>query len=278
MEVGFVGLGNMGIPMASRLLAAGFSVVGSDANPEACARAEQKGMKIVASPKDLADSVETIFLSLPTPAIVKAVCLGDNGIIFGGKVRRVVDMSTTGSATAIEVGQALKANGIQLIDCPVSGGVSGAVNGTLAVMVSCPVADYEFLQPALKQIGKLFFIGEEPGLAHVMKLVNNYLSATALAATSEAMAIATKAGIDPAVAIDVINAGSGRNSASQDKFPRSVSSRIGVDELGRDLTSPIRSCLALSALASPLASCSRISSCVSKKLKDWTWICRCKRR
>ena len=108
------------------------------------------------------------------------------------------------------------------IDCPVSGGVGGAEKGTLAVMVSGPKAEFELLKPALDVIGKVFFIGEKPGAAQTMKLANNFLSATAMVATSEAVVMGVKAGLDPAVMIDVINAGSGMNTASRDKFPRSV--------------------------------------------------------
>jgi 3-hydroxyisobutyrate dehydrogenase-like beta-hydroxyacid dehydrogenase len=108
------------------------------------------------------------------------------------------------------------------IDCPVSGGVGGAEKGTLAVMVSGPKTEFELLKPALDVIGKVFFIGEKPGAAQTMKLANNFLSATAIVATSEAVVMGVKAGLDPAVMIDVINAGSGMNTASRDKFPRSV--------------------------------------------------------
>jgi 3-hydroxyisobutyrate dehydrogenase-like beta-hydroxyacid dehydrogenase len=104
----------------------------------------------------------------------------------------------------------------------VSGGVSGARNGTLALMVACPREMFERLQTILRPIGKVFFIGDRPGMGQTMKLVNNLLSAAAIAITSEGMVMGVKAGLDPKVMLDVINAGSGRNSATQDKFPRSV--------------------------------------------------------
>ena len=108
------------------------------------------------------------------------------------------------------------------LDCPVSGGVGGAEKGTLAVMVSGPQADFDAVKSALDVIGKVFFIGEKPGSAQTMKLANNLLSATAVVATSEAVVMGVKAGLDPAVMIDVINAGSGMNTASRDKFPRAI--------------------------------------------------------
>jgi hypothetical protein len=123
---------------------------------------------------------------------------------------------------AVRIHDLLKARGIIQIDSPVSGGVAGAEKGTLAVMVSGPRAEFELLKPALDVIGKVFFISEKPGAGQTMKLANNYLSATAMVATSEAVVMGVKAGLDPKVMIDVINAGSGLNTASRDKFPRSV--------------------------------------------------------
>jgi hypothetical protein len=108
------------------------------------------------------------------------------------------------------------------IDSPVSGGVNGAEKGTLAVMVSGPPAEIAVVEPALKVIGRVFFIGERPGAGQTMKLCNNFLSATAMAATAEAMVMGVKAGLDPSIMLDVINAGSGRNTATEDKFPRRV--------------------------------------------------------
>ena len=108
------------------------------------------------------------------------------------------------------------------IDCPVSGGVGGASKGTLAVMVSGPKADIDVVKDALAVFGKVFVIGEKPGMAQTMKLANNFLSATAMAATSEAVAMGVKAGLDPTVMIDVINAGSGRTTASDGKFPQAI--------------------------------------------------------
>jgi 3-hydroxyisobutyrate dehydrogenase-like beta-hydroxyacid dehydrogenase len=123
---------------------------------------------------------------------------------------------------AVRIHGLLARKNIVQIDCPVSGGVGGAEKGTLAVMMSGPRADCDMLKPALGVIGKVFFIGEKPGSAQTMKLANNFLSATAMVATSEAVVMGVKSGLDPAVMIDVINAGSGMNTASRDKFPRAV--------------------------------------------------------
>jgi 3-hydroxyisobutyrate dehydrogenase-like beta-hydroxyacid dehydrogenase len=164
-----------------------------------------------------------VFMSLPTPDVVREVALGGNGgLINGSKVRTVIDLSTTGPGVATEVAGKLAERKIAWVDSPVSGGVTGAKAGTLAVMVSCPKPAYQQLEPVLKVFGKLFHAGEKPGLAQTAKLANNLLAATAMVATSEAMAMGVKAGLDAKVLIDIINASSGRNSASQDKFPRAI--------------------------------------------------------
>jgi len=223
--VGFIGLGRMGVPMASRLIDAGYRLTVYDVRKESVDTLVAKGARAAASPAAVASAVETVLLSLPTPAIVREVALGADGVIAGSKVRTVLDLSTTGATAAREIAAALAAKGITGVDSPVSGGVAGAVKGTLAVMVACPKALYAELEPMLRHIGKVFFIGERPGMGQTMKLANNLLSATATAATAEAIVFGVKSGLDPAVMCDVINAGSGRNTASQDKFPRQVLTR-----------------------------------------------------
>jgi 3-hydroxyisobutyrate dehydrogenase-like beta-hydroxyacid dehydrogenase len=222
MEIGFVGLGTMGFHMARRLIEAGHIIVVYDSRPEAVARLTALGATAATSPKDVADRVETVMASLPSLDAVWAVATGANGVIEGKKVRRFVDLSTSGARMAQKIAEALQPKNIVQIDCPVSGGPGGAEKGTLAVMVSGPAADIDLLKPALAVFGKVFVIGDRPGMAQTMKLANNLLSATAMAATSEAMVMGVKAGLDPSVMIEVINAGSGLNTASRDKFPRAV--------------------------------------------------------
>lgn len=222
MQLGFVGLGNMGAPMAGRLLDAGHQLVVFDTRASAAEALIARGAKLARSPVEVASSVETVFASLPTPDIVKRVALGADGIVAGTKVRDFVDLSTTGSRVEQEVAAALAAKNIVTIDSPVSGGVAGAKKGTLAVMTAGPKERVEQLRPALEVFGKVFYLGEQAGFGQTMKLANNLLSATAMAATSEVMVMGVKAGLDPRIMLDVINAGTGRNSASQDKFPRAV--------------------------------------------------------
>src|SRR5262245_2388507 len=222
MDIGFIGLGQMGFPMARRLVEAGHRLIVFDTRREPIGLLTARGAVAAQSARDVADAAETVMASLPTPDVVLAVATGPRGVIEGGRVRRFVDLSTTGAVMARRVHEALKARTIVQIDCPVSGGVTGAEKGTLALMVSGPRAEVRIIEPALAAIGKFFFIGEQPGAGQTMKLCNNFLSAAAMTATSEAMVMGVKAGLDPRVMLDVINSGTGRNTATEDKFPRLV--------------------------------------------------------
>jgi 3-hydroxyisobutyrate dehydrogenase-like beta-hydroxyacid dehydrogenase len=220
--LGFVGVGRMGIHMAGRLLEAGHQLAIYDVNETAIARLEQRGARRCASPAEVASAAETVFVSLPTPDIVRSVALSETGIIAGTKAKVFVDLSTTGPAVAKEVAEALARKGIVAVDAPVSGGPGGAERGTLAIMVSCPRALADRLRPCFDVLGKFFWIGEKPGMGQTMKLINNILSASAIAITSEALVLGAKAGLDADTMIAVINSGSGRNTATEDKFPRCV--------------------------------------------------------
>jgi 3-hydroxyisobutyrate dehydrogenase-like beta-hydroxyacid dehydrogenase len=222
MNIGFIGLGKMGFPMARRLIEAGHCLVVFDTRKEAVERLVALGAEAASSPKHVADRTETVMASLPSLEASLDVATGANGVIEGKRVKRFVDLSTVGSQMAARIHDLLKGRNIVQIDSPVSGGVGGAEKGTLAVMVSGPRAEFEAIKPALEVIGKVFFIGEKPGSGQTMKLANNFLSATAMVATSEAVVMGVKSGLDPEIMIDVINAGSGLNTASRDKFPRSV--------------------------------------------------------
>jgi 3-hydroxyisobutyrate dehydrogenase-like beta-hydroxyacid dehydrogenase len=222
MEIGFIGLGKMGFPMARRLIEAGHKLTVFDTQKAAMDRLVALGAKAGTSVKDIADEVETVMASLPSLQASLDVATGKGGVIEGKRVKRFIDLSTIGSQMAVRIHDLLKARNIVQLDSPVSGGVGGAEKGTLAVMVSGPRADFEAVKDALGVIGKVFFIGEKPGSGQTMKLANNFLSATAMVATSEAIVMGVKSGLDPAVMVDVINAGSGMNTASRDKFPKSV--------------------------------------------------------
>lgn len=239
-ELGFIGTGSMGVPMARRLIEAGYKLTIFDTNEANMAPLLAMGATRAASVKDLCDRVEITFASLPTPQIVEAVALGPNGVTEGGKVKIFIDTSTTGSIYAKRVAAGLSAKGILEVDAPISGGVTGANKGTLAIMVSCPQDVLERLTPIFQHLGKVFYLGTKPGMGHTMKLLNNILSATAMAISSEAVVMGVKAGLDPRTICDVINAGTGRNSATADKIPRLVFPRkfdggFAVSLLNKDI-------------------------------------------
>jgi 3-hydroxyisobutyrate dehydrogenase-like beta-hydroxyacid dehydrogenase len=220
--LGFVGVGRMGGPMANRLLDAGHSLCVFDTNAEAMKPLAARGATIGTSAEEVASSSDIVFISLPTPAIVQAVSLGERGVLKGNRLKTLIDLSTTGPSVAGVVAKAASERGVAWVDSPVSGGVGGATKGTLAVMVSCAKDTFPQVDPVLKTFGKTFYVGEKPGLAQIAKLANNLLAAAAIVLSSEAVAMGVKAGLDAKTLIDIINAGSGRNSATQDKFPKSV--------------------------------------------------------
>ena len=222
MEIGFIGLGNMGFPMARRLIQGNHRVVAFDTRSEALDRAVALGAHAASSPKEVADRAETVLASLPSPTASLEVATGRTAVIEGSRVKRYVDLSTIGSRTAVQIHDRLAERNIVAIDSPVSGGVSGAEQGTLAVMVSGPRNEFDVIRTALEAIGRPFYIGEKPGSAQTMKLANNILAANVLVATSEVVVMGVKSGLDPAVMIEVLNAGSGGTSASRDKFPRAI--------------------------------------------------------
>lgn len=221
-DYGFIGVGRMGGPMAKRLLDQGLSLTVYDTSQAAVDELVSAGAVAAASAAGVCSRTRSVFLSLPTPDVVEAVCLDDGGVQDGSSVKHVVDCSTTGPKMARHVAAELDSSGIVYLDAPVSGGLKGAREGTLAVMVSGPKPVYELVAPALANFGQLFYVGDKPGQGQVMKLANNLLAAAAIVLSSEAITMGVKAGLKPGQMCDIINAGSGRNSATQDKFPRAV--------------------------------------------------------
>jgi len=220
MKLGYVGVGKMGGPMAERLLAAGHELVVFDSRKEAIEPFLARGARAAASVTALAREVELVLVCLPSPDVVMRVA--EEVVAAGGKVKTFVDLSTTGPRVEAQVAALLTRAGITACDSPVSGGVAGAKKGTLAVMLACPKARREMLEGLLAPLGKVFFLGERPGMGQTMKLANNLLSAAAMAITSEAMVMGVKSGLDARQMIDIINAGSGRNTATDGKFPRAI--------------------------------------------------------
>jgi 2-hydroxy-3-oxopropionate reductase len=221
-QLGFIGVGVMGRPMARRLLEQGHPLVIFDKDPAALAELSGLGARVAESVRDVADSAEIIFTSLPSPAIFKAVALGADGIVDGSAVRILVDLSTVGSRASQEVAAGLLKRGIETVDAPVSGGAAGASKGTLALMVAGKPEAVAQVRSMFDVFGKVFIVGEQAGQGQLLKLLNNMLSTTAFAITSEAFVAGVKGGLDPQVMMDVINAGSGKNGATLDKFPKHV--------------------------------------------------------
>ncbi|HTY33736.1 NAD(P)-dependent oxidoreductase [Mycobacterium sp.] len=222
MRIGFIGLGNMGFPMAVRLVRDDHEVVAFDTRGAALERLVALGARAASSAKDVADRTETVMTSLPSPAASLEVATGADGVIEGSRVERYVDLSTVGSQAATRIHGLLAQRNIVAIDSPVSGGVRGAQNGSLALMVSGPRDEFAVIRTALETLGRPFYVGDTPGSAQTMKLANNMLAANVLAATAEVIVMGVKAGLDAEAMIEVLNAGSGGTSASRDKFPRAI--------------------------------------------------------
>jgi 3-hydroxyisobutyrate dehydrogenase-like beta-hydroxyacid dehydrogenase len=223
MEAGYLGVGNMGQPMAGKLLDAGHTLTIFDINEAAMRPLLDRQARRATSPKDLADRCETVFVSLPTLAAFQAVAFGPEGLAHGGRMKLLVNTCTVGVPFVDELVERMAARGVTVLDCPISGGPPGARAGTLSVMVSGDAASIERVRPMISLWGRTLTVaGDKPGAAQVLKLTNNILSAVALAATAEAFVMGAKGGLDPEVMVSAISAGSGRNSAVEAKFPMSV--------------------------------------------------------
>jgi 2-hydroxy-3-oxopropionate reductase len=226
METGFLGVGNMGLPMAGKLLDGGYDLMVYDIREAAMQPLLERQARRAASPKDLADRCEIVFVSLPTLAAFRAVAFGQDGLAHGKAMKVLVNTCTVGVPFVREIEQAMAAQGVTVVDCPISGGPPGARAGTLSVMVAGDPTVVERVRPMISLWGRTLTVaGSKPGAAQVLKLTNNILSAVALAATAEAFVMGAKGGLDPEVMLAAINAGSGQNSATQAKFPMAVLTR-----------------------------------------------------
>ncbi len=221
-NVGFIGLGNMGHFFAENLSKAGYALHIVDVREDVVRDWQTKGATAWPNAQALASAVDTIFLSLPTPPIVEEVVLGKQGACHGSKVRYIIDLSTTGPEVTRKLAAALKKQDITLIDAPVSGGVAGAKAATVAIMLACSDEERVVVTPMLQALGRIHYVGHEAGMGQVIKLLNNLMSAGSLLLAGEVAAMGAKAGLDPTVMIDVFNAGSGRSSATLDKYPKAI--------------------------------------------------------
>lgn len=223
MKIGLIGVGNIGIHFATRLLAAGHALVVHDRNPAAQQRLAAQGAAIASSARELASQVDTVLLCLPLPRIVAEVAAE---VAQGSAVKTVVDLSTTGPSVTHEIAALLGARGIALVGAPVSGGTVAAEKGTLAVMAAGPEATYQAVEPLLRVLGKnVFYLGADPSLGQTVKIINNTLYATSMVASCEALVYGVKAGLDPKTMLDVINVSSGRSFATLERIPQCVLDR-----------------------------------------------------
>jgi 3-hydroxyisobutyrate dehydrogenase len=216
--LGWIGVGSMGHRMTRHLIAGGHSLVVADA---ASTERAPPGAVVARSNAEVAERADIIIFSLPDGTASEAVAR-EIAAAPSRKVKTVIDTSTIGIKAAEVVAATLAKAGIKFVDAPVSGGTAGAEKATLAIMLACPAEDFERLKPLMSLMGKPFYVGPKPGQGQAVKLLNNYLSATALAASSEAIAFGIKQGIDMKTILDIVNASTGRNTATEDKFPRRI--------------------------------------------------------
>jgi 2-hydroxy-3-oxopropionate reductase len=223
MRIGFLGVGNMGQPMAQKLLDAGHELWVCDVREAAMQPLLERQARRAISPKQLADACDTVVVSLPTLEIFRQVTTGSEGLLRGSALKTLINTCTVGGPFIGEIEQACTAAGAVLIDAPISGGRAGAQAATLAVMVSGNSAKIAELMPIFHLWGPTVVIaGDKPGAAQIMKLTNNILFAVSLIATSEAMTMASQGGIPTDAMLQVLNNGTGRNFATMSLFPKAV--------------------------------------------------------
>lgn len=220
MKVGFIGLGIMGKPMSKNLIKAGYSLVVSEHNPEAAAELVAAGAQSAGSAKAVAEQCDVIITMLPNSPQVKEVALGENGIIDGAEPGTVViDMSSIAPLASREISEGLKAKGIDMLDAPVSGGEPKAIDGTLSVMVGGDKALFDKHYDLLKAMAGSVVHTGEIGAGNVTKLANQVIVALNIAAMSEALTLATKAGVSPELVFEAIRGGLAGSTVLEAKAP-----------------------------------------------------------
>ena len=216
--IGWIGVGSIGHRMAKHLANNGYKLVVADAGSTERAPA---GSIIAKSNGEVAQAAEIIVLSLPDGKISEKVA-AEIAATPNAKAKLVIDTSTIGIRSAEAAAKTLAAKDIEYVDAPVSGGIAGADKATLAIMLACPAATFERVKPMMAFMGRTFHIGPRPGQGQAVKLLNNYLSGVAQAASCEAIAFGVKQGVPMQTILDVVNAATGRNTATDDKFPRRI--------------------------------------------------------
>ena len=219
-KIGFIGLGIMGKPMSKNLLKAGYDLTVCDINASAVAEVVALGAKAASTPKEVAAQTEIIITMLPNSPQVKPVVLGENGVIEGAKPGTiVVDMSSIAPLAAQEVAKALAEKKVEMLDAPVSGGEPKAIDATLSIMVGGKQAIFDECLPILKCMGASAVLVGEVGAGNVTKLANQIVVALNIAALSEALVLATKAGVDPELVFNAIKGGLAGSTVMNAKAP-----------------------------------------------------------
>ena len=222
MDIGFIGIGQMGKHMSNRILEAGYNLTVHDLKKEAATHLLEKRAKWGNTPKDVAESCQVVFSCLPTPQSVEQVIYGTNGLKSGWKDGDIyVDMSTNSPSTIRRIAEDAKTMGVAVLDAPVSGGTKGAEMGTLAIMVGGDLASLEKIKKVLEAMGQKIFPVGDVGCGNVAKLVNNMISLTCNSITAEGFVLGVKAGINPQVLWEIIKVSTGNNWCLQ-QYPNTV--------------------------------------------------------
>ncbi len=228
-RIGLVGLGLMGVPMARNLLKAGFPLAVFDANARALREfcEASPGARAPDTLRALGEACDAVITMLPNGRIVREVVLDGADNLAAGLARGslVIDMSSSSPVGTRELGALLAARGIALVDAPVSGGVGRAVDGSLAIMAGGEGEAIDRCTALLAAMGQQVFRTGGLGTGHAMKALNNFVSAAGFAAAAEAVLAGTRFGLDPATVVSVLNASTGKNNSTENKFPQQVLSR-----------------------------------------------------
>ena len=226
MRIGFLGVGNMGQPMAGKLIDAGHELWVYDVSDAAMQPLLERQARRAESPQSLGDACEIVIVSLPSLDIFRRAVTHEAGLLFGKSIKTLVNTCTVGGVFTKEIEAACAANGVTLVDAPISGGVAGAKAGTLTTMISGDPEELNTLQPVFEAWGPTVVnAGNLPGAAQSMKLTNNILFAVSLVAAAEAMTMANKSGIDPDAMLKVLNNGTGRNFVTMNVYAEVMQSR-----------------------------------------------------
>jgi len=236
MKIGFIGLGNMGFPMARRLMQGGYELIVYDTNQEQLHNLAERGAAPATSLQSLAGQASVIILMLPDSQVVETVVLGKNGL--AGAVRDqtvIIDMSTSTPQVTKRIGASIEQIGATFIDAPVSGGVSKAEAGSLTIMVGGPKQTCASIMPILETMGDTIVHTGPLGSGHTLKVLNNLLSATHFLATVEILCAGINLGLQPENILSVINTSTGRNLSSEYKVPNFVLNRTFNSGFSMDL-------------------------------------------